>query len=139
MDDLKASLFIAGSGMYAQGTRLRVISENLANAHSTTQVPGEDPYRRKLVTFRNMIDRDLGVDLVRIKEISPDRKSALQIKYEPGHPAADPDGYVKYPNVSTLVELMDMREANRSYESNLKVIETARKMYSSALGILKGQ
>ncbi len=137
MDDLKASLFIAGSGMYAQGTRLRTISENIANVNSTAQIPGGDPYQRKMVTFRNILDRQLNADLVRVEEIVPDRKTSFKMKYDPSHPASDDDGYVKYPNVSTLVELMDMREANRSYQSNLKVIEAAKDMHSKTLGILK--
>lgn len=137
MDDLKASLFIAGSGMYAQGTRLRTIAENMANVDSTAQSPGEDPYRRKLVRFRNVMDGQLGANLVRVRDITTDQKTPLTIKYDPSNPAADGDGYVKYPNINTLIELMDMREANRSYESNLKVIETARQMYSQTLGILR--
>ena len=137
MDDLRASFFIAGSGMYAQGTRLRTIAENIANVDSTAQVEGGDPYRRKLVKFVNHLDRDLNADLVRVKEITPDQRTPFILKYDPSHPASDQDGYVKYPNVKTLIELTDMREANRSYQSNLKVIEAARSMYSQTLSILK--
>lgn len=137
MDDLKATFFIAGSGMYAQGVRLRTISENMANVDSTAQVAGGDPYRRKLVQFKNVLDRQLNADLVRVAEIAPDQKTAFTMKFDPSHPAADQDGYVKYPNVNTLIELMDMKEANRTYDSNLKIIETARSMYSQTLGILK--
>ncbi|MFK7867516.1 MAG: flagellar basal body rod protein FlgC [Alphaproteobacteria bacterium] len=137
MDDLKASLFIAGSGMYAQGTRLRTIAENIANVDSTAQMPGGDPYQRKLVKFKNIMDRDLNANLVRVENIAPDQRSSFKMKFDPSHPAADGDGYVKYPNVSTLVELMDMREANRTYDSNLKVIEAARSMYNQTLSILR--
>ncbi len=137
MDDLKASFFIAGSGMYAQGVRLRTIAENMANVDSTATVQGGEPYQRKLVKFKNILDRQLNADLVRVQEIVPDQKSSFKIQYDPSHPAADQDGYVKYPNVSTLVELMDMKEANRTYDSNLKIIETAKKMYSDTLGILR--
>src|ERR1700742_5061273 len=118
MDDLTASSEIASKGMKAQATRLRVISENLANADSTSEVPGKEPYRRKLVTFRNQLDKELEADVVKVKKIYTDQ-SKLTSKYDPTHPAADEKGYVLQPNVNPLVEMMDMREAQRSYEANM--------------------
>jgi flagellar basal-body rod protein FlgC len=136
MDDFRASMFIAGSGMRAQGLRLRTISENIANADSLADTPGGDPYRRKVITFKNAMDDALGVDVVRIKQISEDQ-SAFSLRFDPSHPAANQDGYVQLPNVSTLVESMDMREASRSYQANLRLIETAKQMYSQTVGILR--
>lgn len=136
MDDFRASMFIAGSGMRAQGARLRVISENIANADSTAQTPGGDPYRRKMVTFENVMDDALRADVVRVRQISEDQ-SDFELQFDPQHPAANGDGYVALPNVSTLIETMDMREANRSYQANLRLVETARNMHAQTLGILR--
>ena len=136
MDNFRASMFIAGSGMRAQGVRLRVISENIANADSTAKVPGGDPYRRKVITFKNERDDALQADVVRVREISED-PSEFDLRFDPSHPAANEDGYVQLPNVSTLVESMDMREANRSYQANLRVIETAKSMFSQTVNILR--
>jgi flagellar basal-body rod protein FlgC len=133
--DLFKTLHIAASGMRAQGTRLRVISENIANADSVSQTPGGAPYRRKLVSFGNALDRELGVETVRVKNIMTD-KTEFSRSYEPGHPAADEDGYVLRPNVNTLIEMTDMREAQRSYEANLKAIEASRSMLQKTLQIL---
>jgi flagellar basal-body rod protein FlgC len=136
MDDFNASMFIAGSGMRAQGMRLRVISENIANADSTASTPGGDPYRRKVITFRNKMDEALGADVVQVKQIGEDN-SDFDLKFDPAHPAANEDGYVLLPNVSTLVESMDMREANRSYQANLRVVETAKGMFAQTVSILR--
>ena len=136
MDDLKASSEIASKGMKAQATRLRVISENLANADSTSEVAGGDPYRRKLVTFRNQLDKALGADTVKVRKIVND-KSKLPSKYDPSHPAANAQGYVLQPNVNPLIEMMDMREAQRSYEANMNVISTSRQMVAKTLELLK--
>ena len=136
MDDFRASMFIAGSGMRAQGARLRVISENLANADSTAQTPGGDPYRRKVITFQNIMDDALGANVVRVREISEDQ-SDFELQFDPAHPAANADGYVALPNVSSLMETMDMREANRSYQANLRLVETAKNMHSQTVGILR--
>lgn len=136
MDDLSASSEIASKGMKAQATRLRVISENLANADSTAEVPGGDPYRRKLVTFRNALDRELEANTVRVKKIYNDQ-SQLTSKYDPMHPGANEQGYVLQPNVNPLIEMMDMREAQRSYEANMNVISTARQMVSKTLDLLR--
>lgn len=136
MDDFRASMFIAGSGMRAQGLRLRVISENIANADSVSDVPGGDPYRRKVITFKNVMDDALQADVVGVREIGED-SSEFQLRFDPAHPAANEDGYVQLPNVSTLVETMDMREANRSYQANLQLIETAKNMYAQTVGLLR--
>lgn len=135
--DLKDSLAIAASGMRAQGTRLRVISENIANADSTAQTPGGEPYRRKLVSFRNVVDRELNAQMVRVQSISPDKKD-FELRFDPSHPAANAEGYVLMPNVNSLVEMTDMREAQRSYEANLAVIESSRGLMSRTLEILRG-
>src|SRR3954471_1968563 len=136
MDDLTTSSEIAAKGMKAQATRLRVISENLANADSTAEVPGGEPYRRKLVTFRNQLDKALGADTVKVNRIFND-PSKLQTKYDPAHPGANAQGYVMVPNVNPLIEMMDMREAQRSYEANMNVISTSRQMVAKTLELLK--
>lgn len=134
--ELYDSMFISASGMKAQGERLRVIAENIANAESVGETQGQDPYRRKVIAFKNYLDRDVGADMVRVSKVGTD-PSQFRKRYEPGHPAADPQGYVSYPNVNTLIEMTDMREAQRSYEANLKVIETSRAMLSRAIDILR--
>ena len=134
--DLEKSLNISAAGMRAQGTRLRVISENIANANSTAQTPGGEPYRRKLVTFDNELDRSLGLETVRVDSIVADR-GAFSRRYEPGHPAADEEGYVLLPNVNSLMEMADLREAQRSYEANLKAIESSRSMLQKTIDILR--
>ncbi len=136
MDDLSISSKVASAGMKAQATRLRVISENLANADSTSEIPGKEPYRRKLITFRNALNKELGADQVKVKRIEND-KTALKSKYDPSHPGANAEGYVQIPNVNSLVELMDMREAQRSYEANMNIISTSRSMVSKTLELLK--
>lgn len=134
--ELFDSMFISASGMRAQGERLRVIAENIANAESVGETEGEDPYRRKVIAFKNYLDRDLQADLVKVSKIGTD-PSDFRKRYEPGHPAADANGYVSYPNINALVEMTDMREAQRSYEANLKVIETSRSMLSRTIDILR--
>jgi flagellar basal-body rod protein FlgC len=134
--DLVKSMKISAAGMQSQGTRLRVISENIANADSLAQAPDGDPYRRKTVTFRNALDRELAANTVRVHRILPDR-SEFERKYDPAHPAADRDGYVRVPNVKPLVEMMDMREAQRSYEANLNVIEVSKRMLMRTIDLLR--
>jgi len=131
------SIMIAASGLRAQSGRMRVIAENLANANSTATTPGGDPYRRRVPTFESRLDREIGANTVQLGRIQQDR-SDFQMRFEPGHPAADANGYVRYPNVNTLVETMDMREAQRSYEANLNVIGTTRRMIQRTLDILRG-
>lgn len=136
MDDLALSKTIAASGMKAQAQRLRVISENLANADSLSKTPGGQPYRRKTVTFRNELDRATGAELVKVGRVSRDR-GQLERKYDPGHEAAGADGYVLLPNVNPLVETMDMKEAQRTYEANLNVISTSKEMMSKTLDLIR--
>jgi flagellar basal-body rod protein FlgC len=135
MDFIK-SMNIAASGLRAQASRMRIISENLANADSTPQRPGADPYRRKILTFRSEMDRALGAQVVAVGRTRTDQ-SDFRIKYEPGHPMADGSGNVRYPNVNPLIEVSDMREAQRSYEANVNVIGAARRMIQRTIDILK--
>ncbi len=137
MNDFLSSLKIAATGLHAQSARMRVIAENLANVDSAGKTAGEDPYRRKIPTFKAVMDRELGGTTVEIGRIAYDQ-SDFSERYEPGHPAADASGYVKYPNVNSLIETMDMREAQRSYEANLNVVTVTRQMLGSTLDILRG-
>ncbi len=136
MTELLKSLDISASGMKAQGTRLRVISENVANAGSTALTPEGEPYRRKLVTFGSELNRELGVNLVEVKRVSRD-PSEFGSRYEPSHPAADPSGYVATSNVNSVIEMADMREAQRSYEANLKVLQASRRMLQQTIELLR--
>ena len=136
MDELNKSSLIAVSGLKAQAERMRVVSENLANADSAAQTPDSSPYRRKTITFRNVLDRTNGADVVKVNKIDVDR-SEFAKKYDPKHPAADASGYVQYPNVNPLIELMDMKEAQRSYEANLNVISVSNSMLSQTVNMLK--
>lgn len=135
MDFLK-SLAVAASGLRSQAGRMRVISENLANADSTATRAGGDPYRRKIPTFRTEVDRAMSVNVVALGRTRPDT-TEFRSKYEPGHPAADANGYVRYPNVNPLVEMTDLREAQRSYEANLNVVSATRRMIQRTLDILR--
>ena len=134
--DLLESLHISAAGLQSQGTRLRTIAENVANADSTAQVPGGEPYRRKVVTFANELNRELGIETVQVSGVVPDR-SDFGLRFDPGHPAADGRGYVLTPNVNSLLEMADMREAQRSYEANLKVIQSSRSMLQQAVDLLR--
>jgi flagellar basal-body rod protein FlgC len=136
MDFLK-SIAIAASGLRAQAGRMRIISENIANADSTAPAAGAEPYRRKMASFKSEMDRTLDVQLVALGRIKTD-PSEFRLKYEPGHPAADANGNVKYPNVNALVEMTDLREAQRSYEANINVIGASRRMIQRTIDILKG-
>ena len=136
MDDLLRTLRISSSGMKAQGTRLRVISENIANVDSLPTQPGGLPYRRKVVTFRNELDRNIGVNTVQVNRIRTDT-SAFSKRLDPSHPAADADGYVLAPNINTLIEMSDMREAQRSYEANLNVIKSSKSMLQQTIGLMR--
>jgi flagellar basal-body rod protein FlgC len=134
--DFTRSMSIATSGLRAQAGRMRVISENIANADSTAATPGGDPYRRKVPTFSSELDRTLDAKVVTLGRIRPD-PSAFRIKHDPGNPAADAAGNVKYPNVNSLVEMTDMRDAQRSYEANINIISATRRMIQRTLDILK--
>jgi len=134
--DLMKTLAIAASGLRAQAGRMRVISENIANADSTPTRPGADPYRRKIPTFHTEFNRALDARMVELGKTQNDT-SDFRLKYEPGHPAADSNGNVKYPNVNALVEMADMREAQRSYQANINVISATRRMLQRTIDILK--
>ncbi len=134
--DFFKTLSIAASGLRAQAGRMRIISENIANADSTASAPGGDPYRRKIPTFEAEFNRALGVETVQLGKVEGDQ-SAFRIKHEPGHPAADQKGDVKYPNVNSLVEMTDMREAQRSYQANINVVTATRRMIQRTIDILK--
>ena len=135
MDFLK-SISIAASGLRAQAGRMRILSENLANADSTAQGPGTDPYRRKIPTFRSEVDRALDAHVVAMGRVRTDA-SDFRLKHEPGHPSADANGNVRYPNVNPMIEMTDMREAQRSYEANLNVLQLARTMIGRTLDLLR--
>jgi flagellar basal-body rod protein FlgC len=136
MDPLSAISVTAGSAMRAQGDRLRVVSENLANANSTSHTPGGDPYRRKIISFENGTDERTGSAIVEATSTERD-ESAFTLQYEPSHPAADESGYIKLPNVNPLIEMSNMREAARSYEANLSMVENARDMRRQLVELLK--
>jgi flagellar basal-body rod protein FlgC len=134
--DLDKAMSISARGMDVETTRLRIIAENLANQDSTGSTPGADAYRRKTITFANSMDRTLGVTTVQVKRIGTDA-SEQQTRYDPSNPAANKDGYVKQPNVNSFVEVMDMREAERSYSANLSVMQATRGMLTRAIELLK--
>ncbi|NJO54356.1 MAG: flagellar basal body rod protein FlgC [Bacteroidales bacterium] len=135
MDFIK-SLGIAASGLRTQAGRMRVIAENLANANSTAGTAGGEPYRRKVPTFEAKFDRDLEAQVVSLGKVQRDT-SAFVNRHEPGHPAADNRGYVQYPNVNSLIEAADLKEAQRSYEANLNVVSATRRMISRTLELLR--
>lgn len=135
-DALQSTLKIAASGLSAQSTRLRIVSENIANAQSTAKTADADPYRRKTVSFRTELEQGTRAAEVRIAEVGKDTSPFVE-QYEPSHPAADERGYVRYPNVNMVVEMADMREANRSYEANLQVVKQARELISMTIDLLR--
>ena len=135
-DPLQTALRIAASGLQAQSMRLRVVSENIANAQSTGRTPGADPYARQTVSFESEMDRTLGANLVEVKSIGVD-STPFKLERDPGNPAADENGMVKMPNVDVLVELADMREANRSYEADLQVAKQSADMLNTAVSLMK--
>ncbi|MFB2549669.1 flagellar basal body rod protein FlgC [Ensifer soli] len=136
MDPLIASLKISASGLEAESTRLRIVSENIANARSTGDAPGADPYRRKTISFQAEVDRASGAAIVGVDRIGTD-DSGFLTEFDPGNPAADDKGMVKMPNVNILIEMADMREANRSYEANLQTIKQARDLITATIDLLK--
>jgi flagellar basal-body rod protein FlgC len=135
--DLQKSMLVAASGMRAQGQRLKVVAENMANADTVMGADGFDPYRRKVITFKTSLDRATDANLVKTNPLSYD-SSDFRIEYNPTHPKADPDGYVKMPNVNSLIEVMDMREAQRSYEANVTIIEGSRALIQRTIDLLRG-
>jgi len=136
MSSFDDTLKTAASAMTAQTLRLRTISENIANANSTAASAGADPYRRKLVTFKNVLDRETGANTVKVDRIVPDA-APFELKYMPGHPAADASGYVRFPNVNSMIEMADLKDASRSYQANVDVIDVAKSMLSKAIGLLQ--
>jgi len=134
--DFLRSIAIAASGLRAQAGRMRIIAENIANADSTAPKPGDDPYRRKIATFHGVMDRALDARLVALDRPTTD-PSQFRLKYQPGHPSADANGNVKYPNVNSLIEMMDMRDAQRSYQANVNIISASRRMIQRTIDILK--
>ena len=134
--DFMKTISIAASGLKAQSGRMRVIAENIANANSTAQTPGADPYRRRIATFRSTFDRELQAQVVELGRIQPDR-SDFATRVDPGHHAADEKWHVKYPNVNSLIESVDMREAQRSYEANINVVSATRRMIARTLDLLR--
>ena len=138
MDPLSTAMKVASTGLSAQSERLRIVSENLANAQSTGNFPGADPYQRKTINFSAELDRASGGHLVEITSIARD-DSPFTLEFQPGHEAADADGYVKLPNVNVLIEMADMREANRSYETNVQVIKQARELIAMTIDLMRNQ
>jgi flagellar basal-body rod protein FlgC len=136
MIDLLKPLKISSAGMNVQTTRLRVLAENIANADSIPETAGTDPYRRKVVTFKNALDRSIGIETVRINKVTTS-KGEFQRRYDPTHPAADKDGYVQLPNVNALVEMMDFREAQQSYQANLGVLDVSKRMLTNTIDLLR--
>nr|WP_246518793.1 flagellar basal body rod protein FlgC [Ancylobacter lacus] len=137
IDPLKSITQIAGSGLVAQSTRMRVVAENIANARSTGSAPGADPYVRKTVEFGANFDRAMGATAVAVTSLGTDQQTPFAIEHDPGNPAADADGNVKMPNVNVMLEMADMREAGRSYSANLQMIKQARSMISQTIDLLR--
>lgn len=137
MDDLFKSMRISTAGMKVQGARLRVISENVANADSLPTKPGEMPYRRKKILFKNELDREMDYNLVKVHKVKEDSIKNFKRVFDPAHPAADENGYVLRPNVNSLIEMVDMKEAQRSYEANVNTIKASKKMLEQTIGILR--
>lgn len=134
--DLMDTMKVSASGLKAQSDRLRVVSQNIANAESSGTRPGEEPYRRKTISFKDHFDRELGVETVMVSDYGTD-DSEFNRKYDPTHPAADAEGYILTPNVNPIVEMMDMREARRGYEANLNMIESSKAMLSQTINLLR--
>ena len=137
MPDMLDALVISSRGMQAQGERTRVISENIANASTGALSPESEPYSRKVITFKNRLDREHGYNTVKVEDITDDRRDEFPLKFMPDHPGANEAGYVQMPNVSILIELNDMREAQRSYEANIGMLEQSRTMASRTIDLLR--
>ena len=136
MADFNTSLTVAASGLQAHSERMKTIAENIANANSAASTAGGDPYRRKIPTVTTNFDRELNATLVKSGQPIADQ-SEFRTQYDPGNPNAAAKGYVKMPNVNSLIEIMDMREAQRSYEANLSVMDAAKGMMSRTVDLLK--
>lgn len=136
MSEFEKAMQVATSGMMAQNVRVRVISQNIANADSMATTPGGMPYQRQTVSFKNVLDRASGIEVVEIGDIGVDR-APFGRQFDPGHPAADANGYVLLPNVKPLIEMVDLRQAQRSYEANLRVVDVTRTMVSRTIDMLR--
>ena len=136
MSEMSTALSVAASGLRAQTARMKVIAENIANANSTAVEPGGEPYRRQVPTFGRLVDRETGANKVEMTGVQLDQGD-FELRYNPSHPAANEDGFVQMPNVSTLIESLDMREAQRAYEANLNVVESARAMLTRTIDLLR--
>lgn len=134
--DLQRSMAISASGLKAQSLRMRLVAENLANQDSVAPEPGGQPYQRKVVVFRDVLDKKLGAQVVKIDRVVVDQ-SPFKQEYMPGHPAADARGYVMKPNVNGIIEASDMKEAQRSYEANLNAIESAKNLTMRTIDLLR--
>ena len=134
--DLEKAMMASAAGLRAQSVRMRVISENIANQNSVASEPGQDPYRRKIITFQTELDRASGVELVKPGKVEFDQKEFGK-KYDPGNPAADEAGYIKTANVNGMIEMMDMRQAQRTYQSNINALEARRRMATMTLDLLR--
>ncbi|QEO16890.1 flagellar basal body rod protein FlgC [Acetobacter vaccinii] len=134
--DFSNTIGISADGMRVQSARLRVAAENLANKDTTGLTPGSDPYRRKTITFKETLNRETGVAGVKVQRIGQDN-SAFETKYDPSNPVADAKGYVKTPNVSTMIEIMDTHEAQHSYEANLNTMQITRSMMTRTINLMK--
>jgi flagellar basal-body rod protein FlgC len=134
--DFTTSLYVAAAGLRAQTGRMRIIAENLANADSTSPQANGEPYRRRIATMKSDFDRELGANVVALGKPVPDA-AEFRMQYDPGNPLANAEGYVRLPNVNALVEMMDMRDAQRSYEANLQVMEGARAMLVRTVDLLR--
>jgi len=137
MSELFDAMTIATHGMRAQGTRIRVISENVSNANTAATTPGADPYTRQIISFKNEYDREMGRDRITVDKVEKVQNEPFPIKYMPDHPGADESGHVKMPNVNPLIEAMDMREAQRTYEANLGMVEQSRTMFLQTIDLLR--
>lgn len=136
-NDLYGAMTISAHGMKAQSNRVRIIAENMANASTAANSPDEDPYTRKIITFKNAMDRNAGMELVNVDKIQEDTKNPFILKYKPDHPGANPQGYVKMPNIDPIIETMDMREAQRTYEANLGMIDQSKTMIMQTIDLLR--
>ena len=134
---LQSAFHQSAAGMKTQSERMKVVSQNIANAESTGDTPGAEPYKRKIIFFENKFDKKLGTETVRTKKVIRDDKSEFKAKFDPSHPAADENGYVLLPNVKTSIETLDIKEAQRSYEANLGAIETTKRMFFSTVDLLR--
>ena len=134
--DILNAMQVSSAGMKVQGVRLRAISQNIANADTAANTPNADPYRRKTVIFKNELDRAAGVEKVKVDRIVEDQEDDFKMKYQPSHPGADENGYIRLPKINTLIETMDMREAQRSYEANLGMVQISKSMLGKTIDLI---